>query len=290
MAESSSDFLRGRWGWLALWGSFLILCVIVTLTYHFGHIKPWSDVTADRIAWYHHEECENVDTSGVFLQVHNFWSNFAYLAAGMMIVCLNDSSIGRAVGVVLIFLAFGSAWFHGTLTEAGQTVDVAGVYAALLAMCAYGFIEMVPLEYDSITSWLIFSLAVVLGVVAGIIRTKVSFFSSDYFTPFLVFILVVYMISGALRYQRDRSPLLWPGLAAGVAGLLAVIFKFTDGDDNFLLAQHGGDYEKCFYGHGSLFQGHAWWHLLSAVMFLCVFEFVRSLLERSRTVWPWRLE
>jgi hypothetical protein len=282
--------LQGRWGWLLLSAGSFLSCLFVVLILHFLSVPPWADVTADRIAWYHHEQCENVDTSGFLLQVHNFWSNFGYLAAGILIVCLSDVALGRAVGVVLIFLAFGSAWFHGTLTETGQTVDMAGVYVALLAMVAYGFVEMTPLDYDSAASWLLFFGAVVLGIVAGILRVSVKFFDSDYFTPFLVFILAVYMIAVIWRYpERDRSPLLAPGLGALGAGLLAVIFKFSDGDDNFLLAQHGGDYSKCLYGHGSLIQGHAFWHVLSAVMFVCIFEYFRSLLERSRTVFPWRL-
>ena len=288
--DSNPYGLQGRWGWLLLTVGFFLLCLIVVLILHFLKVHPWAHVTADRIAWYHHEQCENVDTSGFFLQVHNFWSNFGYLAAGLLILCLSDIALGRAVGVVLIFLAFGSAWFHGTLTETGQTVDMAGVYAALLAMSAYGFVEMTPLEYDSIASWLIFSGAVVLGIVAGIIRLSVKFFSSDYFTPFLVFILAVYMITAIWRYpERDHGPLLAPGLGALGSGLLAVLFKFSDGDDNFLLAQHGGNYAKCFYGHGSLIQGHAFWHVLSAVMFVCIFEYFRSLLERSRSAFPWRL-
>ncbi len=291
MDLSNWRWVHGRWGWLIITVACFLLCLIAVLIFHFAKVRPWADISPDRIAWYHHEQCENVDTSGFLLQVYNFWSNFGYLAAGLLIVCLNDSIVGRAVGVVLIFLAFGSAWFHGTLTETGQTVDMAGVYAVLLTMCAYGYIEMVPLEYDSIATWLIFSGAVILGIVAGFIRLTVRFFSSDYFTPFLVFIMVVYMVSGGLRYnKRDHGPLLWPAVGAGISGLLAVIFKFSDGDDNFLLAQHGGDYEKCLYGHGSIIQGHALWHVLSAVMFVCVFEFFRSLLERSRTVWPWRLQ
>ena len=286
--DFGSDELQGRWGWLLLTGGFFLLCLIVVLILHFAKVHPWSGVTADRIAGYHHEQCENVDASGFLLQVHNFWSNFGYLAAGLLILCLSDVGLGRAVGIVLIFLAFGSAWFHGTLTETGQTIDMAGVYAALLAMMAYGFVEMTPLEYDSAASWLLFSGAVALGIVAGFLRVSVKFFDSDYFTPFLVFILAVYMFIAIWSYPR-RGPLLAPGLGALGAGLLAVIFKFSDGDDNFLLARHGGDYSKCFYGHGSLIQGHAVWHLLSAVMFVCIFEYFRSLQERSRTVFPWRL-
>lgn len=288
MSLFPSGWLTGRWGWLIIWVTALWLLAILVVVCHFAHLRPWADVSPDRIAWYHQEECERVDTSGFLLQFHNFWSNFAYLAAGLMVLCLNDSWLGRFVGMVFIFLGIGSAWFHGTLTELGQTVDIMGVYAALLALLAYGFTEMIPLKYDDPTAWLIMFIAVVVGMFGAVVRTTVHFFDSDYFTPMLVIILVVYMVAGGLRYKDRGEGLTFPILGAATAGIVAVLFKFTDGDKN-LFAAHGGDYSKCLYGPDSLVQGHAFWHALSAVMFVCVFEFFRSLSGRSRSVWPWRL-
>ncbi|WP_026605673.1 ceramidase domain-containing protein [Methylocapsa acidiphila] len=259
------------------------------------HIHPWAHVAADRVTSYHKEQCELVNTSGFFLQFHNFWSNAAYLAVGLLIFTLNKAWTGWTVGAALIILAICSGWFHGTLSEFGQTVDIMGVYAVLLALVAYGFIEMVPLEYDDPWAFVIMFSAIAIGLVGGIVRAKVHFFDSDYFTPFLVFILIVYMISGALRYVRDPKTraapgdgLLAPLALAVLPALAAVVFKFSDGDDNAFLARHGGDYAKCFYGPSSLVQGHALWHVFSALMFLGVFEFFRSLLARSNSVLPWR--
>src|SRR6267378_1857662 len=251
-------------------------------------VHPWSDVSKDRVAWYHQEECEKVDTSSFYLQFLNFWSNFAYLAAGLLVVWLSTSGVGRAIGIVLIVLAVGSGWFHGTLTEFGQTFDMVGVYCALTAMIAFGFIELIPLEQDGLAAWLLFAGASILGVVAGILRAKVRFFDSDYFTPLLVGLLVFYMVMVYLRYKEAKDSLLWPTVAFAGSGLLALIFKFTDGDKN-LLAPHGGVFAKCTYDPTSPIQGHALWHVLFAVMFVCIFEFIRSMQSRSESVWPWRL-
>ena len=284
-----SGWLTSRWGWLILWTGFFVVSVLLVIIFHVAGIHPWSDTTSERVAWYHQEQCETVDTSGFFLQVHNFWSNFAYLAAGLLILCLNDSWIGRYIGAVLIFLGLGSGWFHGTLTEFGQTVDMVGVYAALLVLIAYGFVEMIPLEQDGPWAWTVVLTATVIGAVGGILRTKIKFFDSDYFTPLLVFILLAYMGCVALRYNmKAQDSAVMPFLGFLALGVVALIFKFTDGDKN-LLANYGGIYDKCFYGHSSIVQGHALWHALSAGMFVCVFEYFRSFLARSRTVWPWRL-
>jgi hypothetical protein len=281
-------WLTGRWGWLILWSGFFFFSVLLILILQLAGVHPWSNSTAERIDSYHHEQCEAVNTSAFFLQVHNFWSNYVYIAAGLLILCLNDSWTGRYIGAVLLFLGFGSAWFHGTLAETGQTVDMMGVYAVLLVMIAYGFIELIPLENDGTAVWVILALATILGLLAGYLRGSLKLFDSDYFTPYLVFFLLCYQGLLRWRYRKAQEPVLAPFLAFLGFGVIALLFKFTDGDKN-LLADYGGDYEKCLYGHNSLIQGHAQWHALSAVMFVCIFEYIRSFLARSRTAWPWRL-
>jgi hypothetical protein len=287
--------LSRRWGWI---GFIAILAILFLLSLIFGllNVHPWANVTAERIAGYHKEQCEFVNPSAFFLQFHNFWSNAAYLAVGALIIFLSDVWTGWVIGGALVFLGLTSGWFHGTLTETGQTFDMIGVYVVLLGLLAYIFIEMVPLNYDDPKAFVIMFAALGVAVIGGLVRTKVRFFDSDYFTPLLVFILIVYMIAGGLRYlPKPNAPsvppgdgLLLPLFLALISGLIAVLFKFSDGDDNAVLAQHGGNYTKCLYEPHSLIQGHALWHLTSAIMFLGVFEFSRSLLARSNSVFPWR--
>lgn len=277
---------RSQWLWFILWCSILFLVALVAGIAQIAHVHPWSDVSADRIATYHKEQCEAVGTSSFFLQFANFWSNFAYLAVGFLILFRNDCWPGRSIGFILVFVALTSGIFHGTLSEFGQTIDIMGVYTVLLALLSYAFIEMIPLEYDNPVGWLIMLGSAVLGVVGAFLRTSVHFFDSDYFTVFLVFILIVYMFAVATRYRTSAAALIGPTLGAIFFGILAVLFKFTDGDSN-LFANHGGIYSQCLYDPQSILQGHALWHVLSALMFLCVFEFFRSRLGRSSSVWPW---
>lgn len=277
-----------------IWGGIVGTIGLVVLFGHFGHYNPWGMVHADRIAEYQREQCEFVDTRGFFLQFHNFWSNSAYLAAGLLILWLNDSAPGRVIGALLCFLSLGSAWFHGTLTGTGQTMDMAGVYMVLLAIISYGFIELVPWSYNEWRTWILMIATAVLGLVAAFLRGR-NFFGSDYFTPMLVLIIIGYMITAPFVQKPPGSE--QPGKGGGIglpaaiavgAGLLALVCKFSDGDDNLLLAQHHGEYSKCFYGPDSIIQGHALWHVLSAIMFVGMFEYFRSMRGRSLSVFPWR--
>jgi len=288
-----SDLLPKAWNWTLLWAACLVLVLLLSLVMNLAGAHPWSSTTADRIDQYRHEQCETVDKSAFFLQSMNFWSNFAYLAAGLLVIWRSDFAFGKAIGWVLIALAIGSGWFHGTLTETGQTADMMGVYCALLVMILYGLLKVLAVSSDSVTAWVLFIVFMGIGCLAGITRTHVHFFDSDYFTPMLVFILFVYMIVEAIgsidwsnsgfiyfAWRTNWVPvLLWTSVAF-LSGLVAVIFKFTDGDKN-LAAKHDGDYSKCLYDHGSIIQGHALWHIFSAVMFWAIFEYIRATDRRT---------
>jgi len=283
-----SNLLPDNWNWTLLWAACFVLLLLIVLVMSIFSVHPWSDTTPDRIGQYQHEHCETVNLSGFFLQTMNFWSNFAYLAAGLLILSQADFAFGKAIGWVLIALAIGSGWYHGTLTETGQTADIMGVYCALLVMILYALTKVLAISKDSVTAWVLFVLFMVLGCVAGILRVKIHFFDSEYFTPMLVIILFIYMVVeaiGSINWEQSgflyfawstdwRPVLLWTSVAM-VAGLAALFLKFTDGDKN-LFAAFKEDYSKCIYGHSSIIQGHALWHVASAAMFVAIFEYIRA--------------
>jgi hypothetical protein len=282
------DVLPEGWNWTLIWAACVIAVLLLVLVMAIAGAHPWADTTSQRISDYQHEQCETVKTSAPFVQVMNFWSNFAYLAAGLLIMSRSFFWFGKAIGIVLALLAFGSAWFHGTLTETGQTADMMGVYSALLAMIAYAVLKVFKISTSSIEGWAILGGSVVLGCFAGIFRTKTVVFDSDYFTIVLVAVLTVFMVAEAIRsidwsqsgfiyfaWKADWvTVLLWTSIAV-ISGAVACLFKFTDGDKN-LFARHDGIYSKCGYDPGSLFQGHGLWHILSAVMFVAIFEYIRA--------------
>lgn len=288
------DILPEGWNWTLIWAACLLAVIFLVLVIVLAGAHPWAHTSQDRIDGYHHEQCEEVKPRAPFVQGMNFWSNFAYLAAGLFIFTRSDFAFGKAIGVVMMLLAIGSGYFHGTLTETGQTVDMMMTYSAVLVMLVYAMVKVMHLSTNGTAAWLMLIIGGVgLGCAAGILRTHVKFFDSDYFTPLLVGMLFLYMAVEAVSsidwrqsgfiyfaWKTDWRPvLLWTSVAI-LSGLAAVIFKFTDGDKN-LFAAYDGDYSKCVYDPGSVIQGHGLWHIFSAVMFVGIFEYIRVTSDSS---------
>lgn len=283
-----------RWSWLFCFGGCVLVVALIALVGSLGGRSPWTPDAA-RIADYNAEQCELVNVDGFFLQFHNFWSNFTFLAGGMLILFFNRAMPGWFVGGTMCLLAFGSAWFHGTLTGTGQTMDLVGVYAVLLTIVAYGFVEIVGWSYADWRSWLVMIVAVGLAVLGGIIRHSDNFFESGRFAAMTVIIIVGYMVTAAFVPQArgkidpaSEGNMLWAAGVTVFSGVLALLFKFTDGTDNGPLASHDRVYSECFYGPTSIIQGHALWHFFSGVMFVAMFEYFRALRMRSESPFPWR--
>jgi hypothetical protein len=295
VAEPFDTLLSTRWSWLTIFLASFLLFFLFFLIMSAASVHPWSDITQDRITGYHHEQCEVIKPTSFFLQVWNFWSNFAYLLVGLMVLLRAASNAIRFIGIVFIFLALGSAYFHGTITGLGQTIDIMGVYVALIALIAYALIVRRRLnetlyqfdDTEDITAPIYLILSVVIGVLTAIYRTSAGpLFDSSYFTPALVLILLGLSIWFCLEHDSD-SDLLLPGILALVFGAFACIFKFTDGTDN-LFASHNSNLAACTYSSTGFIQGHALWHVLSAFMFLCVIEFLRSIHGDSDDgIFPW---
>jgi hypothetical protein len=284
-AHVSMSFGR-RWSWLFIFGGCVVIVALIAIFGALGDQSPWAP-DADRIAKYHEEQCEKVYVDAFFLQFHNFWSNFIFFAGGLLILFFNRSMPGSFVGSAMVFLFFGSAGFHGTLTSPGQTMDMIGVYAVLLTIIAYAFIEVVGWEYRTWPTWAIMIGAVVLAVIGGIIRRSNNFFESGRFAALTVIIIVIYMVTAAfvpaarLRIEPvAQGNMLWSAGIAVLAGVLALLFKFTDGADNWP--------SECLYGPSSIVQGHALWHFFAGIMFVAMFEYFRALRMRSDSPFPWR--
>jgi hypothetical protein len=284
-----------------IWGTIVVLVGIVALFGDLGGDSPWHILTKERIDGYFKEQCEAIDKTGFFLQFHNFWSNSVYLAGGILVLWFNDSLPGKYVGAQMCFLAVGSAWFHGTLTGTGQTVDIAGVYVVMLGIASYAFIELVGWFYHEARTWLLLLGTTIIGIVGAMLRSTSFFkyfFNSDYFVPVLALVIIALGCLTFRAFVRKsvvgmgspgtsgewRSPM----AIALSFGLLALFFKFSDGENNFVLSFRDDDCTKCLYGPDSIIQGHAIWHTLSAVMFVGMFEYFRAMRGRSSSVFPWR--
>ncbi|MDP5140362.1 MAG: ceramidase, partial [Spirosomaceae bacterium] len=99
------------------------------------------------------EYCEFNNPEALFHQKINTYSNLIYFFLGMVIMLFSksnfnaDDSQNRLVsfsylsillGVCFIYLSFGSAFFHASLTWAGQRVDMNGTYSLSIVTLAIG--------------------------------------------------------------------------------------------------------------------------------------------------------
>jgi hypothetical protein len=235
--EDLKGWLATPWGWLIIWIPVLALFVAIALIGNAADWAPW-EPNLDRMCFYREEQRELVRTGSFFLQVANFWSNFAYLAVGLLILFRSGSFIGRGTGLAFVFLAFGSGYYHGTLTELGQFLDIAGIYIALLALLFHGIIESFDLETstDRVRNW--FWFLVVCGMYAGFSKGLVQWHKSEIVAIFLgalIGILMIYWFFAVLLIggggSKDFSTLWGPFALALISFAGAAFFKYGDMTD-----------------------------------------------------------
>jgi hypothetical protein len=270
--------LRG-WSWLIVFLTVLGSTIVIMLVLKVAGFKPWADTSAGAIAEYGSEHCEQVRTDEIFVQGPNFWSNFAYLLVGLMIYFSADEFIGRGTGIAICILFFGSSFWHGTLTESGKFLDIIGVYVALIALGVYGIFEVRGLDSTQPTAPLWFCWALTLGLIAGSTKNIVPFHGSTVGAAILGPLLFALQGWGAVLFWPRRSAWALPGILSLFSFAWAAFMKFNDGDGNRLCG---------LFGHNGILQGHALWHVFSALMMLFVFEYFTSLRGRHPSVWPWR--
>ena len=115
-SEDIQSWLAAPWGWLIIWVPCLALVIAMALILGSADVDPW-DPSIDRIFGYREEQREEVTDTGFFVQFANFWSNFAYLAVGLVMFLRNRTFVGRGTGMAFVFLAVMSGYFHGSLTS-----------------------------------------------------------------------------------------------------------------------------------------------------------------------------
>jgi len=235
--EDLKGWLASPWGWHIVWVPCLTVVIVVALFGSALDVHLWQP-NAQRLCFYLSEQREEVNLSGFFVQFSNFWSNFAYLAAGLLIFFRNGSFIGFGTGLAFTALAVMSGYYHGSLTETGQTMDIAGIYMVLLALIFHGIVESFDLETssDRIRNWFWFLL--LFGLFMGFTKGDIPWHGSDIASAWLGGIIAILMVFGYIHHIRKyklggkwQREVLAPGIFAIVAFGIAALFKFGDRTD-----------------------------------------------------------
>ena len=230
------------------------------------------------------EYCEFNHPERLFHQPINTYSNLIYFFYGLLVfqLALKDLKLVGVKGVNsvrnspylsillaanFIYLSFGSAFFHSSLTWIGQRVDMNATYGLTLSLICIGLVQV--LVKKELTKQIQVGLVTgMLLLIAGFLPLALQI-SSSILLPSLFLILLVLSIINYLQYPAQRIPLL--GLLSFV--LLAVAIQIRS-----------MDVAKINCDPMSIWQGHALWHFLTATSSLCMYFYFRRVKNLGKRI------
>jgi len=133
-------------GWILdkprMWGlgsaigplAFFAFLIVLFIAHQNSVVYPKDD---QGLYAYHQDQCERPVDKGRMVEVENTLSNVGYALAGVFVLIRAGSWAGHLLGISLVALSIMSGLYHGTLEKTPQVLDVAGVYAVLLALSIY---------------------------------------------------------------------------------------------------------------------------------------------------------
>ena len=220
------------------------------------------------------EYCEFNNVADFFHQKLNTYSNLAYFFFGVIVIQigLNDSknnnlnlnrlerfpALSVLYGFCLIYLSFGSAFFHASLTYLGQRVDMNGTYSISIVLfgialyCVFNKIEFSD-QFKKI--WIVLLVVIILAFI------KIALLISS--TKFLSGIILIQSLLVLIIYFQNRKE---KSLILAISGLVLMIIA---------VRIRTMDVQKINCDPHSFFQGHSIWHLLTGLSSFSSYAFFR---------------
>lgn len=263
-----------------LWalGGFVVLSMLTAVVFHaYREVNVWDGLRESR-EFQRPAYAERHYPESVFRTRVNTWSNLAYAFVGLYALALAVSDmrqrtgsratvaqmpvLGALYGTACVGLGLGSGIFHASLTRWGQQLDVAAMYApvvALIALNAARIAPRIPVGKRGCPAWPV--LAVLTVVSWGLLYTYKWSMSSGIVLPALIAgALVLDVLAQVIHRPRMR----WRMIVIAMGSLgLAVLCRDLD------IAGR-------FSGPDSLWQGHSFWHLFTAIGLWCAYFYYRS--------------
>jgi Ceramidase len=256
----------------SFFATIALICLWMSLnTLLNGHI--WDGMTISKSALTV-EYCEFNNVDKLFHQCMNTYSNAAYFFFGVLIVLIAWEDyknrgftvnsleqfplLSALMGFCFIYLSFGSALFHASLTWVGQRVDMNGTYSISITLLGIGLYAILPknLFTNNLKKlWVIILFTIILLFI------KIALLiSSSVLIPILILFQLLLIIINYVQFRKERSI---------IVGILSFVLIFI------ALKIRTLDVQKIGCDPYSLYQGHAVWHLLTALSSFCSYSFFR---------------
>ncbi|WP_435357364.1 ceramidase domain-containing protein [Emticicia sp. SJ17W-69] len=254
---------------------FTIIMIVIWMglnTFLNGHI--WDGMTISKSALTV-EYCEFNNVEKLFHQSMNTYSNLTYFFFGMLIIQIawedfkNKAAITQnllekfpilsgLMGICFIYLCFGSAFFHASLTYLGQRVDMNGTYSISISLLGIGFYHVFhQIDFSERAKKLWFGTLVC--IIIGFLKIALMI-SSSQLLPAMILLLMILIATHFFQFRKEKSLIL---------GILGFILMFVAVKIRTL------DVQKIGCDPYSWYQGHAVWHLLTAMSSFCSYAFFR---------------
>ena len=219
------------------------------------------------------EYCEFNNPDRFFHQSMNTYSNLVYFFLGVLICQIawadyksrnfqnrltNFPLLSALMGVCFIYLSFGSAFFHASLTWAGQRVDMNGTYSITITLVSIGLyhvLHKVNFSEQAKKIWIIVMVIIILAFYQ--IHLLIS---SSILISFLILLMLVLIVINFFQFPQKRHIIL--GILSFV--LIAITIKIRT-----------MDVQKINCDPHSLYQGHSVWHLLAGLSSFFNYAFFR---------------
>lgn len=221
------------------------------------------------------EYCEFNNTTKFFHQSMNTYSNLAYFFFGVLVlqIARYDATnqektnqnrletfpqLSALMGFCFIYLSFGSAFFHASLTYLGQRVDMNGTYSISIVLLGIAFYHLLYRINFNLTTKRIWVIGLLVIIVAFIPISLLI--SSSKLLPIIILLLLLSIAIHYIQFRKEKSFIL--AILGFVLMFIAVKIRTLD-------------VQKINCDPHSFYQGHAIWHLLTAMSSFCSYSFFR---------------
>lgn len=221
---------------------------------------PWSSYIPATVSF-----CESQICS-IIVKPAEAWSNIAYIILGIYIThrCIREKNQHLLIlGIIGILLGIGSGIFHATGTFFGEFLDVSGMFMYVIMGLVIASRRLFNIK---------FSLMIPLFVTIQVLCMTLLWFIKPIGITIFSILFTLVLIFEIILYKRDRKRIdyryyfLFIG-SFGVAWAIwwLDILKIWCNPDNHY------------------FNGHAFWHIVTACSFYFNYQFLKYIPELKKT-------